>query len=166
MIDVFLSRPTYIPKKQKKGINDFCTLLKTMDLNPRTLGTTEKPVSAPLNEVLNILNECSGMIVLGISQICVKAGTLKEKKIKGLLKLATEWNQIEAALAYSKKKPLLIIHDEGISRGIFDRGALAGYIYDVNFNNENWYANEDIMGALQSWKRQLTKKKKIRKQAP
>ena len=157
MIDIFLSRPTYIPPEQEGGISGFYALLKAMDLNPRTLGTTDYPVSAPLNEVLRMLDECSAMIVLGVSQISAKTGTLKGEKIKKPLKLATEWNHIEAALAYSQKKPLLIIHDKGISRGIFDRGALTGFIHESDFNDEQWYTKKEIMGALQSWKKLFAK---------
>ena len=159
MRDIFLSQPTCIPKKQNKGIEDFCKWLKTMGLNPRTLGKTDSPVTDPLNEVLKMLKECSGMIVLGVPQIRVKTGTLKEKKITKPLKLATEWNQIEAALAYSKKMPLLIIHDIGVSRGIFDHGALANFIHEVDFNDKGWYLKENIMQALKTWEKRLPEKR-------
>lgn len=152
MTDIFLSRPTFIPDNQKDGINSFLSLLDMMDLNPRTLGTTDYPNDAPLDEVLRILDDCSGMIVLGVPQICVEKGSLKDQPIDDVLKLATEWNQIEAALAYSRKMPLLIIHDKGVSRGIFDRGTLGGFIHEVDFDDAHWSDIPSIKGALKTWK--------------
>ena len=155
MTDIFLSRPTFIPDNQKDGIDNFISLLDMMDLKPRTLGTTDYPNDAPLDEVLRILDNCSGMIVLGVSQICVENGSLKCQPIDGVLKLATEWNQIEAALAYSRKMPLLIIHDKGVSRGIFDRGTLGGFIHEVDFNDAHWSDVPSIKGALKTWKNKV-----------
>lgn len=152
MTDVFVSRPTYIPDSQKDGIDNFLSLLDMMDLKPRTLGTTDYPSDAPLDEVLRMLDDCSGMIVLGIPQISIEKGSLKDQPIDGVLKLATEWNQIEAALAYSRKMPLLIIHDKGVSRGIFDRGTLAGFIHEVDFSDAHWSDVASIKGALKTWK--------------
>ena len=152
MTDVFVSRPTYIPDSQKDGIDNFLSLLDMMDLKPRTLGTTDYPNDAPLDEVLRILDDCSGMIVLGIPQISIEKGSLKDQPIDGVLKLATEWNQIEAALAYSRNMPLLIIHDKGVSRGIFDRGTLAGFIHEADFSDAHWSGVASIKGALKTWK--------------
>ena len=143
---------TFIPDNQKEGIDNFISLLDMMDLNPRTLGKTDYPSDAPLDEVLRILDNCSGMIVLGAPQISVEKGTLKCQPIDDVLKLATEWNQIEAALAHSRKMPLLIIHDKGVSRGIFDRGTLGSFIHEVDFNDAHWSDVSSIKGALKTWK--------------
>lgn len=87
-LGVYVARkmPFFIisPLEQEGGISGFYALLKAMDLNPRTLGTTDYPVSAPLNEVLRMLDECSAMIVLGVSQISAKTGTLKGEKLRNL----------------------------------------------------------------------------------
>lgn len=155
MIHVFLSRPTYIPQRQRQGLDVFCSLLDMMDLCPRTLGTTDYPNESPLDEILRILDTCSGMIVLGFSQLFVEKGTLKEKQITCPLKLATEWNQIEAALAYSRNMPLLIIHDKDVSRGVFDHGALGNFIHETDFSDLHWSESPSIRGALKTWKEKV-----------
>ena len=52
MIHVFLSRPTYIPQRQRHGLDVFCSLLDMMDLCPRTLGTTDCRNKFPHDEIL------------------------------------------------------------------------------------------------------------------
>lgn len=51
MKDIFLSRPTYIPQKQRNGLEKFCALFDLMDFSPRTLGATDYPNEAPLDEI-------------------------------------------------------------------------------------------------------------------
>ena len=155
MINVFLSRPTYIPQEQQQGLEVFCSLLDMMDICPRTLGTTDYPNESPLDEILRILDTCSGMIVLGYPQLLVEKGILKGAQITSSLKLATEWNQIEAALAYSRNMPLLIIHDKDVSRGVFDHGALGNFIHETDFSDIHWSECQPIRGALKTWKEKV-----------
>ena len=69
--------------------------------------------------------------------------------------MASEWNQIEAALAYSSQMPLLIICDKGISFGFFDRGAANCFVHEVDFSNPQWCMSEPIQGAIQKWKERV-----------
>ncbi|WP_294959951.1 hypothetical protein [uncultured Fibrobacter sp.] len=155
MTNIFLSRPTYVPQEQQQGIDVFCSLLDMMDFCPRTLGTTDYPNESPLDEIIRILDTCSGMIVLGIPQLFIEKGILKGNQITSPLKLATEWNQIEAALAYSRNMPLLIIHDKDVSRGIFDHGALGNFIHETDFSDLHWSESLSIRGALKTWKEKV-----------
>ncbi len=124
MIDIFISRPTWIAEEFKEGLTGFLSFLDTHDIKPRTLGCTDYPTESPLDEVITVMDECQGAIILGYPQIYVKKGNIKEVENSDFL-LPTEWNHIEATLAYIKKKPLLIIHHKGISRGIFEHGAIS-----------------------------------------
>lgn len=152
MIDVFVSRPTWIDKRFEPGLRVFLARLADAQLNPRTLGASEYPLSAPLDEVLTIINECRGAVVLGFPQIVATAGAIKDATIQSHLVLGTEWNHIEASLAYARKLPLLIVHHEGVTRGIFDRGVLSGYVYACDFSTTTWCHDRAIDGALATWK--------------
>ncbi len=154
-MDIFLSRPTYIDPSFEEGLKNFSKQLEKMNLKPRTLGSTDYPLHSPLDEVLKIMNECSGIIILGYPQIIIKQGFLKNNKIIEDMILGTEWNHIEAALAYSKQIPMIVIHHEGLSRGIFERGTLNSYIYSKNLKNPSWFFDEAISGALDYWKASL-----------
>lgn len=118
MIDVFVSRPTWIPEEFREGLEGFLGLLKALELEPRTLGATDYPTKAPLDEVISLLDQCGGAVILGYPQIVVREGIVKGKTVQNEL-LATEWNHIEAGLAYARALPLLVIHHIGVGRGIF-----------------------------------------------
>ena len=96
MIDIFVSRPNWVAKEFEEGLTGFLSFLGTHDIKPRTLGSTDQPTETPLDEVITIMSECKGAIILGYPQIYVNNGYLKTKEINNL-QLATEWNQIEAS---------------------------------------------------------------------
>ncbi len=105
------------------------------------------------------MDECSGAIILGYPQIGVERGSLKGKLIpkpgdEDFL-LATEWNHIEAGLAYARGLPLLVIHHAGVRRGIFDRGATNRFIYKHDLSDPAWPLARDISGAFTKWKKEL-----------
>ena len=152
MIEIFLSRPTMIEEKFQSGLQGFLNILKNLEFNPRTLGASDYPNKAPLDEVILLMSKCKGAIVLGYPQIYSSNSIIKGTKTKEKIILPTEWNHIEASLAYSKKLPLLIIHQLGIQRGVFDHGALNCFIYGIDLSTENWAIKENITGALKKWK--------------
>ena len=151
-MNVFVSRPTWVPQEYKSGLDTFLSRLKDLSLNPRTLGSTDYPTKSPLDEVIRLMKECSGAVILGYPQIEVTAGTIKDKSIESIILLPTEWNHIEAGLAYASNLPLLVIHHLGIYRGIFDRGALNSFIFSKDFKDPAWSTQEDLSGAIRSWR--------------
>jgi hypothetical protein len=104
---------------------------------------------------MRLLATCSGAIILGYPQITVERGMVKGTPLTQPMTLATEWNHIEAALAYSRKMPLLVIHHSGLQRGVFDHGAIGKFIYEIDLTNAGWALNERVRGALTNWKGQV-----------
>jgi hypothetical protein len=152
-VHIFLSRPTWVSSEFEEGLNIFLMYLKNMGITPRTLGTTDYPSKAPLDEIIEIMEECQGAIVLGYPQIEVIEGNLKGNKISEKLILGTEWNRVEASLAYAKSLPLLIIHHETVSRGIFEKGIMNVFNHRVNLIKPSWCMDEGLNGALNGWKK-------------
>lgn len=152
MLHVFVSRPTWVPDEFRQGLDHFLDLLDKMALKPRTLGSTDYPTRCPLDEVIHLMDECRGAVILGYPQIIVSSGTLKNAQLSADLPLPTEWNHIEAGLAYARDLPLLVIHHTGIRRGIFDRGAIGGFLYELDLSNPMWPLDTAVSGALTSWK--------------
>ncbi len=151
-MDIFVSRPTWVGDEYARGLEVFLTRLADLEFQPRTLGTTDYPTKSPLDEVINILKQCQGAVILGYPQIIMESGLIKNQKIESVVELPTEWNHIEAGLAYSMKLPLLVIHHTGINRGIFDRGALNSFLFTKDLTDPIWSTDEDITGALRSWR--------------
>jgi hypothetical protein len=157
MKDIFLSRPSWVGPEFKDGLEAFTNILKSYGINPRTLGVTDYPVNTPLDEVISIMDQCVGTIILGYPQIEVKEGVLKGEPIDSSVILATEWNHIEAGLAYAKGLPLLVIHHKGVQRGIFDKGAISKFLHEVDLSNSTWFSKEPIIGAISAWRERLNK---------
>jgi hypothetical protein len=147
-----VSRPNWISSEFDPGLEVFLTSLNNMGLSPRTLGSSDYPSKAPLDEVIEIMDECEGAIILGYPQVTIFEGKIKEDKIENELLLPTEWNHIEAALAYSKGLPLIVIHHQGVSRGVFDRGVMNAFVHEVNLTSPTWSMDADLNGAIQKWK--------------
>ena len=152
MMHVFVSRPTWVLDEYKNGLDNFLCFLEEIGLKPRTLGVSDFPVKSPLDEVLAMFEQCDGTIVLGYPQIKIDIGYIKDKPVNGVY-MATEWNHIEAGLAYAKNLPLLIIgHEENVSRGIFDKGVLNAFIHNADLKNPKWYKNNPLKGSILKWK--------------
>jgi hypothetical protein len=151
MQDVFVSRPTWVAAEFSAGLGNFLRLLETVGVRPRTLGATDYPSKSPLDEVISLMRACRGAIVLGYPQITIEHGKCRENDCSGL-RLPTEWNHIEAALAYSLELPLLIIHHQGIKRGVFDRGAVSAFLWEIDLRASDWPMQPAAHGALLKWK--------------
>ena len=151
-MNIFLSRPNWIAPPYEKGFKVFQSRLKDLYLVPRTIGVTDIAVKSPLDEVIKLMKECKGAVVLGFPQIEATSGNIKGEIISSTLLLPTEWNHIEAGLAYARSLPMLVIHHTGIKRGIFDRGALNSFIFEKDFSDETWAVGDDISGALKTWR--------------
>jgi len=155
-INVFVSRPSWIPPECTKGITALEQLLNTLDLTARRVGGSDQPTRTPLDDVIDVMKECSGAIILGVPQLVADTGALKGVPLTQRLTLGTEWNHIEAGLAHASGLPLLVIHDIVVSRGIFDRGSMNTFLYQKDFTRSDWPLDPDVQGALQKWKRELT----------
>lgn len=153
LVDIFLSRPTWVHESFEPGLKTLKTQLGTLGVLPRTLGVSDYASKAPLDEVIDLMEKCQGAIILGLPQISVQAGTVKDIAIKEAFELATEWNHLEAALAYSIGLPIILIKHTTISRGIFDRGVLNAFVHSVDMARSACSMDESISGSLQQWKR-------------
>jgi hypothetical protein len=152
IVHIFVSRPTWVSPEFDAGLEVFLTSIKNMGLTPRTLGSTDYPSKAPLDEVIEIMDECKGAIILGYPQLFISEGKIKDYDIDSELILPTEWNHIEAALAYSKGIPLIMFHHQGVSRGVFDRGVMNAFVHEVDFKSPTWSMDSALNGAIQKWR--------------
>lgn len=152
MIDVFVSRPSWVPPGFRDGLERFLRRIEDLGLTGRTLGQSDYPTESPLDGVIRLMEECRGAVILGYPQVTVVEGRVRDKKITDPLVFPTEWNHIEAGLAYAREVPLLLIHHRGVCRGIFDRGATDRFLYAIDLADPGWPLDEQITGALRSWR--------------
>ncbi len=150
-MQIFISRPTWVAPEFEEGLSIFLMSLDKMGLIPRTLGATDYPSKAPLDEVIEIMRQCAGAIILGYPQIQIEKGCIKSDPIDSELTLATEWNHIETSLAYSQGLPVLVVHHLNVTRGIFDRGVMNAFVHEIDMKSPSWSINNAFDGALNKW---------------
>lgn len=139
MIDVFLSRPNWVPNHVEKQFAKFYPLLEDYGFRPKTIGKNVVPISTPFQHVVNLMNKCECTIVLGLPQIKVNTGRLKGVDIEKGFSLPTEWNQIEAAISIMLNKPTLMMLHRGVAaRGLFDRGAANVFVHEFHTLGPKW----------------------------
>lgn len=151
-MNIFVSRPTWVAPEFEEGLRIFLNSLSKSGIVPRTLGSSDYPSKAPLDEVIEIMSQCKGAIILGYPQINIHSGLVKSNSISSEVVLPTEWNHIEAALAYSKGLPLLVIHHITVSRGVFDRGVMNAFIHSLDLTKSTWSIEPAMDGAFSRWK--------------
>ncbi len=102
--------------------------LRREGLTPLTVGRNCFSSEPPIKAVKELMEIAAGAVVIALERSFFSAGLenrggINESTLANV-KLATPWNQIEAAMAYANGLPLLII----IESGLKDEGLLeAGY---------------------------------------
>jgi hypothetical protein len=108
------------------------------------------------------MNTCSGTVVIALERTYFpsgidKRGGPKESPLANVI-LPTPWNQIEAAMAYSKGHPLMVIVEEGLkSEGLLEKG-YDWYVQSVRLIPAS-LATPEFNGVLASWKEQVSARK-------
>lgn len=155
-IPVFVSAPSVLNPAQQ-SVYDYVTgALAEEGLQPRALGRSDFPESDPITEVYYIARACYGGLILGFSQIEVvdgilRKGTQVESKISATLHMPTPWNQIEAGMLSALRKPLLVFVENGVSGGVFDKGAIRGFLQNFDAYNMSVHDWEQIRERIRLW---------------
>lgn len=139
MIDVFVSRPNWIPSGIDRHLPEFYDSLADQGFNPKTIGQNIVPMSSPFDEVVSLMNKCSCTIVLGMPKIFTHEGNIKKDPVPKNAMLPTEWNQIEASISIMLSKPtLMMLHKTVIGRGVFERGAANVFVHEFDSSYPGW----------------------------
>ena len=126
-MDVFVSVATGLSAKQEEFVSAIEARLRAIGLAPCTIGRNTFSSDAPLRAVTDLMDRCAGAVVIALERYrflegLERPGTATEKALSGT-SLPTAWNQIEAAMAYSRGLPLLVIVDEQLRcDGLLEKG--------------------------------------------
>jgi hypothetical protein len=161
-LDVFVSVGGTSNNEQEGFVRAVEDRLRSEGLVPHTVGRNTFSSDAPLKTVTELLNSCAGAVVIALERSFFpsgidKRGGPKESQLSNV-RLPTPWNHIEAAMAYSRGLPLLVVVEKGLkSEGLLEHG------YD-------WYVQwieavpsalttSEFNGVLASWKSKMESKK-------
>jgi hypothetical protein len=163
-VDVFLSVGRASTDAQERFIEGVERCLLDQDLHPRTLGRNEWSSVQPLQAVRERMEQCSGAAVVAFERTRIGSGTEDERDISDEV-LPTVWNQIEATMAYSLGKPLLVIGEEGLrSEGLLE----SRYDWFVQWLplKEEALRTPECMGVIEDWKKRVLREQTSHEAAP
>jgi len=164
-LNVFVSVGGTATEQQEAFVRSVEDRLRTEGLIPHTVGRNTFSSDAPLRTVTDLLDKCSGTVVIALERMYFASGVEKRGGSKETslsdIRLPTPWNQIEAAMAYSRGLPLMVIVESGLkSEGLLERG-------------NDWYVQwitpeaaalntPEFNGVLASWKQKILQPSKKR----
>lgn len=163
-LNVFVSVGGTANDKQEAFVRAVEDRLRSEGLVPHTVGRNTFSSEAPLKTVATLMDKCSGTVVIALERSYFptgldKRGGTNENQLTEV-RLPTPWNQIEAAMSYSRGLPLMVIVEKGLkSEGLLERG-YDWYVQWVNLEEGALHSNE-FNGVLASWKEKVTHGTKI-----
>ena len=109
--DIFISAGRNSKPEHEKFISEIEQFLRNNGFNPRAVGRNEFTASQPLKYIKQVMNECSGTVVIAFERIHLEQGYEKRgsdaEKPLANVNISTVWNQIEASMAHVFGHPLL-----------------------------------------------------------
>ncbi len=166
--NVFISVGSIANDQQKAFVELVETRLKSENLIPNTLGRNKFSADSPLKAIKELMNACSGFLVIALERTYFEKGIEKRggahQSDLSQIRFATPWNQIESGMAYIKGLPILVILEDGIrAEGLLEEG-YDWYVMTLPLNQQSLVTSEfnDVLG---SWKSKVEQFHNQRKQA-
>jgi len=156
--NVFLSVGGTANAEQERFVAALEDRLRAEGLIPNTVGRNTFSADAPLKTVERLMDVCVGTIVVALERSYFPSGKERrggerETEISET-RLATPWNQIEAAMSYSRGLPLFVLVQKGLkSEGLLEPG-YDWYVQSIPLDSAALSTNE-FNGVLASWKGKL-----------
>lgn len=117
MTKIFVSAGTPANDSQKAFRDAVIRAIELAGLSPRLMSANDWDYKNPLRGVRRAMQECRGALVIAYARYQFDSGLeLREGGNRTLEMVAfpTAWNQIEAAMAYERGLPLLVVAQKGL----------------------------------------------------
>ena len=165
-IDVFISAGRPFNSSQEEFLSALEEYLRANGLNPRAVGRNEFPHKSPLKFIDGVMSECCATVVVAFERLHVNEGIerrgSKEEKALKSENIATAWNQIEAAMAYTKGHPLFVLVENGCrTDGLLESG-YDWYVQRISVSRET-LNSKVFVGAFNNWKNEVAQRAETQK---
>jgi hypothetical protein len=120
MTPVFLSCGAPHTEAQEQFLAAVESLLRSHDCLPQTVGRSSYSVRQPVEAARELIAECNGAVVIAFERTRLlsgfdKPGGAAQKDLRDE-SYPTIWNQMEAAMAYARRVPILTFVQKGVKR--------------------------------------------------
>ena len=152
---IFVSVGATATAEQESFVRLIEDRLRSESLTPKTVGRNTFSADAPLKAITELMERCAGIVVIALERSYFPAGLDKRggprQATLADTRLPTAWNQIEAAMAYTKHLPLLVIVEAGLkAEGLLESG-YDWYVQTLPLEATALGSNE-FNGVLADWK--------------
>jgi len=165
---VFISIGSASTPLQAEAADTIFRAVETVGLSPRQMEKNEWSSEQPLRAIKRVINECDGAVVIAFSRYQFPSGTERKKvgeeEHLSDVRFPTVWNQIEAAMAYMRGLPLLVIAEHGLRDDGLLEGRYDWKVFWTDFRAEE-LRSEAFIAYLESWKRRVLERAESRSEA-
>jgi len=163
-MDVFVSVGSNLSSRQNTLVDALEDQLRRIELSPHTVGRNNFSSKAPLDAVTDLMNTCSGVVIVALERFYFPRGEERRGSSKHQMlteiSLPTPWNQIEAAMAHSRGLPLLVIIDERLRQDGLLGMANGWYVHVVDVESET-FNSPAFTQVLSDWRTRLVAVKRV-----
>jgi hypothetical protein len=154
-IKVFVSVGRTSTTRQEEFVSGIERHMLDHGLLPQALGRNYWSSQQPLKAIVELMNQCAGVAIIGFERLRIveavdRRGSDGERTLNNFA-LPTVWNQVEAAMAYMRGLPLLVIvEDELKQEGLLE----AGYDWYVQRlpADPRAIADREFLGIFADWR--------------
>ena len=153
---VFLSVGATYNEEQEVFVSAFEKFLAQNGCERLTVGRGNYYAQQPLISARELMQTADGVVVVAFTRyILEKAreypGSAKEKEIENT-KYPTVWNQLEAAMAFGLKLPLLVIIETGLYQEAMLKDRLEYRALSTTLD-PTFFLSDEFKGIFSDWKR-------------
>ncbi len=160
MKQVFVSVGAAANAEQEAFVAAVRDRIRSAGLEPKTVGDGFWDNSAPLRGAERLLNQCHGAMIVALERYRFAEGVEnpgeggRDEARVADVRVSTVWNQIEGAMAYSRRLPIMVVvHRELLRDGILQDG-YDWYVLKVG-EGLGSLSTPEFNGVFESWRRQV-----------
>jgi hypothetical protein len=160
-INVFVSVGRTFNPQQELFVSSVENYLTEAGLRPRTVGRNDFTHKQPLQLIDELMCRSAGALILALERVAIDQG--KERggppagvRIENEL-LSTPWNQIEAAFAYARRLPILVVRELGVRAEGLLEGRYDWFVHSTPLDPA-FLTSNDFIGTFRSWQREVKKR--------
>lgn len=155
---VFISVGSAATSVQAEAADTIFRSMEAAGLSPRQMEKNEWTAEQPLRGIKRVIEECHGAVVIAFPRYRFPYGTECKKnggeKQLTDVRITTVWNQIEAAMAYARNLPLLVIAQHGLLYDGLLEDRYDWKVFRTDFTPEH-LRSEAFIGCLERWKERV-----------
>jgi hypothetical protein len=155
---IFLSVGSTYNENQESFVSAFETFLGQNGCERLTVGRGNYYASQPIVAARELMQKADAVVVIAFTRLAVekavdKPGCDNESEILDR-SYPTVWNQLEAAMAFGLKLPLLVIIEKGLYQEAMLKDRMEYRTLVTELDNK-YFSSEEFRGIFSDWKKMI-----------